>query len=416
MKEHDILKDAIWVAGAVIFAAAAFYLVMMLAGCATVQPQARTTAKAGMATCGTAVGHYLDTTHNGGAQPLPPRAFGAHRLTWKGTPWLLVNRGNEIMLWDVSNPKQPVLKSSSSFRVGNQGDSDFDLMTFSVCDDCRWGVAWYKLATVVFDLGTGTQPVWADKRVVYGAVNGLGGMTYRHAGAQWLLTNSGVGDSCVATATLYRLAGLSDLTQTQCVTAGARPLTARWGLYDRGVLWVIDSSTRLYNFRATSTGLTYIRQLGYAAADGNSGVGLDVVPGMAAAASSLGAAIWDTADPEMPVQTAVMAGNAYRATLAPPLLVTASFLPGDQHREQVWDISDPALPVERTANIWPDVHPFTMYQSSTLVDDVLFSWRWSIAESFDLGNCAPEDPPYSEWILLDGFETGSTSGWSLVVE
>ena len=182
------------------------------------------------------------------------------------------------------------------------------------------------------------------------------------------------------------------------------------------MLWVIDSSTRLYNFRATSTGLTYIRQLGYAAADGNSGVGLDVVPGMAAAASSLGAAIWDTADPEMPVQTAVMAGNAYRATLAPPLLVTASFLPGDQHREQVWDISDPALPVERTANIWPDVHPFTMYQSSTLVDDVLFSWRWSIAESFDLGNCAPEDPPYSEWILLDGFETGSTSGWSLVVE
>ena len=51
--------------------------------------------------------------------------------------------------------------ASSTLRVG---DSDYDLMNFSICDDCRYGIANFKLATVLFDLGTAAEPVLTADR------------------------------------------------------------------------------------------------------------------------------------------------------------------------------------------------------------------------------------------------------------
>lgn len=299
----------------------------------------------------------------------------------------------------------------SNFQVGNQGDSDFDAMAVSVCNDCRYGVAWYKLATVIFDLGTGAQPTWANKRVVYGANHSIGGVTWYHGQDQWLLTASGVGDACVGTSTLYRLAGLANLPLVACITAGARSLFAQRGLYDRGNLYVSDVNTRLYRYQAGTAGLTYVAEMGRAAAGGNSGTGLDVAGGMLVAASSLGATLWDATDPALPIPTTTIPGNYYRATIAPPLLVLATvptpWNPVEQ--ESVWDISNPTEPQSVAVDLHPDTHPCQLYQSSTLAEDMLYSWRWSIAESFDLSNCAV--PPASDEIFVDGFESGTTSAW-----
>jgi len=333
-------------------------------------------------------------------------------MTWKGRPWLAVNRANEIQLWDVVDPRHPAIRASSNFNVGNQGDSDSDLVAFAVCDDCRWGVAWYKLATVVFDLGTGTQPTWADHERTYGAIAGQGGATWYHGRDQWLATASFGGSACTGS-TLYTLAGLSDRTAVGCITAGSRTVTAVRGVYDRGSVYLTDSTMRLYHYLAGGAGLAYQRQIGAASYGGNSWSGLDAVPGLLVAASAQGTTLYDTADPALPIPTATIPGNAAVATVQPPLLVVGLFIAGDQHRERVYDLTEPGLPMEVTADLWPDVHPCTAYQSSTLTGEVLTSWRWSIAESFDLEDCV--EPAPVALIFADGFDSGSTSAWDEVV-
>lgn len=364
-------------------------------------------AKAGAAPCGEWLAHYLVST-NCAAEPIL-RAEGAVKMAWKGHRYLVVNRANEAQLVQVDDPRRPDWRATSNWNIPNQGDSDADLVAIAVCDDCRWGVAWYKLGTVVFDLGTGSTPAWVDHRVTYGATTGQGGATWGHGGAQWLATSS-LGADCQGS-TLYQLAGLDALTPAGCVLAGTRPVAVVRGLSDRGSVYLVDSSTRLYHYLAGGAGLTYQAELGRAAYGGNSWSGLDAAPGLLVAASSAGTRLWDTTAPLLPVETALLPGSAYVASVQPPLLVTAAQV-ADQDRERVWDVRDPAAPVLLDAALWPDSHPCPAYQSSTLVDDVLYSWRWSVAEVIDLADCTAE-PPYPEWIFLDGFETGSTSRWSL---
>ncbi len=374
-------------------------------------PAAKAMAKAATTTCGQPIGHYADTTYTCAADPLP-RVHGAVRLRWQGVHYLLVNRANEIQLVKVEDPRRPDWRGSTSFRVGNQGDSDSDLMAFAVCDDCRWGVAWYKLATVVFDLGTASSPnlsASTPKRIVYGATAGLGGATWSHGGVQWLATSS-LGGDCQAS-TLYRVAGLTELSSAGCVVAGARPVSVVRGLYDRGSVYLTDSSTRLYHFLAGGSGLDYRGEIGRASYGGYSWTGLDAAPGVLVAASNSGTTVWDTEDPKLPIVAAVVAGNASVATVQPPLLVLGMVIT-DQHRERIYDVSDPAHPVERAGNLWPDTHPCTGYQSSTLAGEVLYSWRWSIAESFDLKNCVAAAP--AARIFADDWESGSTLAWSSV--
>lgn len=395
--------------GAVLLAIALVWLVLF-AGCATAPPQ-RAVSKAATVTCGAALGHYLDSTANGSADPRYDRAFAGIRLTWRGRPWLLVNRGNEIQLWDVTDPARPVLRSTSNFNIPNQGDSDYDLLAFAVCDDCRWGIAWYKLGTVTFDLGTSSQPTWAAKRYYPGATSGLGGATWSHAGTQWLATSS-LGGDCGIGSTLYTVSGLDTRIPYGCIIAGPRPVTVARGIYDRGSVYLIDSSTRLYRYLAGAAGLTYQAEMGRASYGGNSWTGLDAVPGILVVASTLGTVLWDTADPALPIQTATIPGAAGVATVAPPLLVTG-LATADPHRERVYDISDPAAPVELDANLWPDEHAFAWPESATLIGGVGYFWRYSIAETFDLAGCV-EPAPVAE-LFHDGWESGGLGAWDEVV-
>jgi hypothetical protein len=65
-----------------------------------------------------------------------------------GEDYLILNQGNELQMWNVSDPANPVGVSESRFRIPNLGDSDYDLLNYSVCDGCRYGIANFKLATV----------------------------------------------------------------------------------------------------------------------------------------------------------------------------------------------------------------------------------------------------------------------------
>ena len=70
------------------------------------------------------------------------------------------------------------MDQESFFNIPNVGDSDYDMVSFSVCDDCRWGIANFKVATVLFDLGAGPTPEFADSSAYYDAALVQGGFTF----------------------------------------------------------------------------------------------------------------------------------------------------------------------------------------------------------------------------------------------
>ena len=53
------------------------------------------------------------------------------------------------------------------------------MMNFSVCDDCRYGIANYKAATVLFDLGTGRPRASSTTTKNFDANLIQGGFTFK---------------------------------------------------------------------------------------------------------------------------------------------------------------------------------------------------------------------------------------------
>jgi hypothetical protein len=94
--------------------------------------------------------HWVDTLHDTSDscvnEPWRERAMGIQNLRWKGHEYVILNRGNELSFYKIDNPTDPGHVPTSSFRFGTRGDSDYDLLDFDVCDDCRYGIFAHKVA------------------------------------------------------------------------------------------------------------------------------------------------------------------------------------------------------------------------------------------------------------------------------
>ena len=153
-----------------------------------------------------------------------PRTF-----TRTGKDYLILNFGNELQLWNVTDPANPVTGSESRFRIENLGDSDYDLVNYSLCDDCRYGIANFKLATVLFDLGTAAEPVLTTDHEYDPVVASRFGFTFTYGGTQYVLSDDledefGTPIHCASGGTpLIRMDGIypSDLTKVGCLDDGA---------------------------------------------------------------------------------------------------------------------------------------------------------------------------------------------------
>ena len=64
------------------------------------------------------------------------------------------------------------------------------MVNFTVCDDCRYGMASYKAATVLFDLGTGTTPNFVAVHKNFSANLIQGGFTFKVGAQQYLVAAS----------------------------------------------------------------------------------------------------------------------------------------------------------------------------------------------------------------------------------
>ena len=67
----------------------------------------------------------LDTSFNCAASPLRDRAFDVDTFTWGSGEFLILNRGNELDLFKITDDTaHPVRVDTSGFDFGNRGDSD----------------------------------------------------------------------------------------------------------------------------------------------------------------------------------------------------------------------------------------------------------------------------------------------------
>ena len=73
--------------------------------------------------------------------------------------YMMLNVGNEFVVYNVDDPAYPTLSAESGFEFGTAGDSDYDMLNFDVCDDCCYGTFVNKVTgTVIFDFGGGATP------------------------------------------------------------------------------------------------------------------------------------------------------------------------------------------------------------------------------------------------------------------
>lgn len=355
----------------------------------------------------------FSTASNCSSEPSIDRVLGAAKVEHGGREYLFVNRGNEIGIYRIDDPEDPRLIAGSSFNVPNQGDSDYDLMHFSVGG--RYGAAWYKMGTIIFDLGTGATPRFADHHYYPGANFTFGGLAYYHGRDHWLITASGLGSMCSMTSTLFRVSGVDDLEEVQCVTAPTRSILASGGLYNHGYIYLGDSSTRVYLLQPDGGGVAYLDQLYRAGfARGSGGIAID--DSVLVEANSTGLSVYSIVDQESPRFLGSFAG-AFSQTSIEDGLVFAS-LAGLKHSEHTYDVSDLNNLVEIEVDFWDPAQAwnYPAHACSSIQAGIVDSGyvhlmrysRWQIAEMCD---CV------DGWALFkDGFESGDLSAWSTVIE
>lgn len=177
----------------------------------------------------------LKTTASCIGDPGFDKYFEATKVHWTdGTPYLVVNTGNDLDFFDISIPQNPTPATGSNFwHWGfNFGDSDYDLINYTLCDGCRYGMSNYKLGTFVFDLGTGGEPQFSSTAYMYDPVmiGASAGFTFSHAGSQYIIGTDLTMGSCANGIPVYRMTGVTpgNLTKAGCVPLADAPVG--WGI------------------------------------------------------------------------------------------------------------------------------------------------------------------------------------------
>lgn len=368
--------------------------------------------------CAAMDGELFSTAGNCASQPSIDRVFGGQVLVHNDATWLAVNAGNELRWWSLPGE---VPHGGTSFNVPNVGDSDYDLMTFSLCDECRYGAAWYKAGTVLFELRSSGPPSVASFEYVAGANFTMGGVTFFRGGHQYLVTASGLAGSCASNAaTIYRMEGASEaeLVPVGCVPSGA--LQPAGGIYlpDDDVLYLGNANTIVYAYRVSvdGAGQVALEALGAkmrARFGKDRGLAWDRERElMVSASESAGLHVWDVADPASPVALAHYPGSWDQVSLDGELAFVAKG--GVKHTEAVLSLRTPSAPAWVDPDFWLDcnvwnhpVHPCSSIQAGTLVGRRLYLHRYSRLEVAEIRDCGPPEVP----IFSDGFESGDTSAW-----
>jgi len=364
-----------------------------------------------------------DTTASCESIPNIDRAMGVDALVWNGHEYLIANLGNELGIWNTDAEQAPVFVTQSLFDVGNQGDSDYDLLAFSVCDDCRFGVANFKLGTVLFDLGEGTTPDFAASELYGDADDVLGGFTFKFDDQQFLVA-SDLPDECSTTAsTVYALDGVfaADLNPVTCIDADIFQgvITAGHSLVQgtEAFAYLVNEVGRVLVFElvgpAISLTLDFKSSPTGFRVQLREGFDLDMDAEFAVTAYSSVANLWDLANPALPVAHSVFPIGDETPNLA---AVSGNIVwmarKGTAASSMTFDVSDPANPVPLADVFWDPAQPWNSYGCTTERagrfsgdGSVLYLARYGVLQAIVVVD-----------IFSNDFESGTTDMWSVTVD
>jgi hypothetical protein len=373
------------------------------------------------------------------AMPSTPRAHALQVSWWHGVPYLFMDDGNGLRIYDISFPLAPQLVDSITFACFDEcptapvGDHDWMHRNFSVCDDCRYGAAQLWLAgTVLFDLGTGSQPAFtAIEHYDVDSADVEGIFTFSHLDQQFLVATDHPGGcgsgSADPQATLFKLDGISgaDLTNLQCLeTDPGDSFHVQNGLYLPGstgtYVYLLESTTYDVDIYGISGAgdtlqLSYVAQPFKAYSRQGSAIRADLDSDMLVTSIPSGSpVIYDISDPGTPA--ALSSPGAFDAYLGGAqvsrVAISSSLVwfgvPVDSEAF-TFDITDPSNPVPFYQSFWDPANPWNSYDYLGNYDAVLspdgsalYLARHSVLEVISTGIS----------VFFDDFESGDTSKWS----
>jgi len=397
--------------------------------------------------CARWVDTLLDTSDDCVSEPWRDRAMGIENLRWKGHDYVVFNRGNELSIYDIDNPADPRHVGTSAFKFGTRGDSDYDLLNFDVCNDCRYGVFSHKVkGTVIFDLGAGGVPSFPLGG--YWSTNPgdllSGGYTFQVGGQQYLLTSTFPDDCGPLGSGLYMPSGLDEPGFIECVEKDGEPVFVK-GLHTfNNYLFVGASDGQTHVFRADGAGaaltLTYLNSPAGMKA-GPYELSIDAANARAASGDVFGGkvTIWDLSKPYSPQLEWTLPVAANIVSLRSPGANSAATLftarQGAFGSEQTYTVSDGGVD-EFEEGFWSDRSlPHNQLGScgfpfgSALSPDgsVLYLSRFAILQVFDVADCLAPTPatagltvtPSSvhpgESVTVSNVSTGRIDRWALWV-
>jgi PKD repeat protein len=343
-------------------------------------------------------------------------------MTWKGHSYLFINDGNGLRIWSIDAPLAPTYLGGHLFACFNgcitepAADNDYQLYNFSVCDECRYGVASLGTAgTVIFDLGTGSVPAFSESMTLHSAGNNRGAFTFMYKHHQYMVVNSHPGgcdpDQPTPRATLFLLEGTTaaEATNLQClVTASGDSFIVDGGIYLRGTagdfIYLVSKSHDVYIYKLLGSGsdlvLTFQSSPFKSVIYQGSGLRADPSNRYLIAAYSE-PTLWD-------ISGANMANPALLADLAPlvdqPVTIAAISYPvvwlGKKASPDAYtfDITDPTAPTPLDQSFWSAEQewnsiPYLANFDAVFSDDgtALYLARYSVVEQISTGACSSSD-------------------------
>ena len=361
------------------------------------------------------------------------RTFYPGTIHWNDNELLIHSTGNDLSIWNIQDPAHPEEIANSDFQVGNEGDSDYDLLAWTACDDCRYGMATFVLGAVAFDLGTEAMPLFQGYHTHFQYPRLDVPMTFSHQGHQYLVAG-GIQNACGDGAGLFLFNGtdLDSLQLLECVEGpGGAALGSGGGLYlqhpelneGNAYLW-LHVGLQVHIFRIGGAGdglsLTYVTTPPNMVILWTGGLAVDLDNKVAATVGSYGTPelkTWQLLSLGNPVQVGSLAVQGNTASLEFPLVWLAQFgQRARDHSSHTVDISDPSAPQLKDDQFWSGDNPWNDLpcwggeMGGVFSEDgsYLFLSRWEQLQKFDLRQCLG-DPSI---IFVGRFETGDSSEWS----
>ena len=353
------------------------------------------------------------------AQPVIDRVFRLQTITWKAHDYLFVDEGNEIRIFNIDNPLNPISVTTSSFNIPNVGDSDYDMVNFTVCNDCRYGMANFKAATVLFDLGAGATPSFAGVYKNFNANIIQGGYTFWSGAHQYLVAASLGSNSCANNKSgLYQFNGIDEIGNPllECLDVDGSGTEILNGISvlptDPTILYMSDRFDRFRIFEIETTpvfGLTYLGNGGVDRANmaRGYGVSVDAAVGLMAVANGGELFIYDightSGSPDGPIlrstTTLPALSNANAVAIKSTIVHVAQQF--TTYEPQTFDVSNPSNPVALDQQFWDPSHPWNslgacIWNNHAVFSDdgaALYLSRYSSLQVIDPTACSgPAEP------------------------